>query len=65
MLKVTQDRPEEFLGEVRVAFLVGVGEAVFGRWSASSKSKRNGEREASDKSFKIFKRERVVTPLPF
>lgn len=32
---------------------------------ASSKSKRNGEREASDKSFKIFKRERVVTPLPF
>ena len=33
--------------------------------TASSKSKRNGEREASDKSFKIFKRERVVTPLPF
>jgi hypothetical protein len=33
--------------------------------NASSKSKRNGEREASDKSFKIFKRERVVTPLPF
>ena len=32
---------------------------------ASSKSKRNGVREASDKSFKIFKRERVVTPLPF
>jgi hypothetical protein len=32
---------------------------------ASSKSKRNGVREVSDKSFKIFKRERVVTPLPF
>ena len=32
---------------------------------ASSKSKRNGVRDASDKSFKIFKRERVVTPLPF
>jgi hypothetical protein len=34
-------------------------------WVASSKSKRNGVREASNKSFKIFKRERVVTPLPF
>jgi hypothetical protein len=33
--------------------------------NASSKSKRNGVREVSDKSFKIFKRERVVTPLPF
>ena len=33
--------------------------------AASSKSKRNGVREVSDKSFKIFKRERVVTPLPF
>ena len=35
------------------------------REDASSKSKRNGVRETSDKSFKIFKRERVVTPLPF
>ncbi len=32
-LKVAQDRPEEFKAEVRVSFLVGVGEAVFGRWS--------------------------------
>jgi hypothetical protein len=37
----------------------------FSKEIASSKSKRNGVREVSDKSFKIFKRERVVTPLPF
>jgi glycosylphosphatidylinositol transamidase (GPIT) subunit GPI8 len=52
--------------EIRDSIIVYPNHASYYRDRiASSKSKRNGVREVSDKSFKIFKRERVVTPLPF